>query len=170
MVNGFVFAPGGPSAWYPRMDGEQPTYFPWSVTIPSFNCPSDSPIPTRWGQHGTNTYAVSHGDQELGDAYRINLIEFDSNSSDVRSSLTPCRSLSLHKTTTIHVPFLSDPARAQGKSDPSAGKGKEHYPMCDDSAQSQESPNDYQPNYDKPLMTHEKSCCHLSADQSPCSP
>jgi prepilin-type N-terminal cleavage/methylation domain-containing protein/prepilin-type processing-associated H-X9-DG protein len=62
-VNGFVFAPGGPSAWYPRIDGEQPTYFPWSVTIPGYNCPSDSPIPTRWGQHGTSSYAVSHGDQ-----------------------------------------------------------------------------------------------------------
>lgn len=63
VVNGFVFAPGGPSAWYPRIDGDQPTYYPWSVTIPGFNCPSDTPIPTRWGQHGTNSYAVSFGDQ-----------------------------------------------------------------------------------------------------------
>ena len=62
-VNGFVFAPGGPAAWYPRFDGDQPTYAPWAVTIPGLNCPSDTPIPTRWGQHGTNSYAVSHGDQ-----------------------------------------------------------------------------------------------------------
>ncbi|MEQ1827151.1 MAG: DUF1559 domain-containing protein, partial [Pirellula sp.] len=61
-VNGFVFAPGGPAAWYPRIDGEQPTYFPWTVSIPAYQCPSDSPIPTRWGQHGTNSYAVSLGD------------------------------------------------------------------------------------------------------------
>lgn len=61
-VGGLYFPPGGPSAWYPRIDGEQPTYFPWSVSIPTYQCPSDSPIPTRWGQHGTNSYAVNMGD------------------------------------------------------------------------------------------------------------
>jgi prepilin-type N-terminal cleavage/methylation domain-containing protein/prepilin-type processing-associated H-X9-DG protein len=61
-VSGFFFAPHGPSAWYPRIDGDQPTYFPWAQTIPGFNCPSDIPIPTRWGQHGTNSYAYSLGD------------------------------------------------------------------------------------------------------------
>jgi prepilin-type N-terminal cleavage/methylation domain-containing protein/prepilin-type processing-associated H-X9-DG protein len=66
-VNGLFFAPHGPSAWYPRIDGEQPTYYPWSVTIAGYNCPSDTPIPTRWGQHGTNSYAYSLGDT-LNDA------------------------------------------------------------------------------------------------------
>lgn len=66
-VSGLFFPPHGPSAWYPRIDGEQPTYFPWSVTLPGYNCPSDTPVPTRWGQHGTNSYAYSLGDT-LNDA------------------------------------------------------------------------------------------------------
>ncbi len=56
-----VVAPGGPSAWFPKNDGTG-VYFPWAQTIPAYQCPSDTIIPTRWGEHGTNSYAVNMGD------------------------------------------------------------------------------------------------------------
>lgn len=56
-----VVSPGGPSGWFPKIDGTG-AYFPWAQSIPAYQCPSDTIIPTRWGEHGTNSYAVSMGD------------------------------------------------------------------------------------------------------------
>jgi prepilin-type N-terminal cleavage/methylation domain-containing protein len=59
-----VVAPGGPSAWFPRIDGTTTAnrYFPWTVSVPSYQCPSDNIIPIATGEHGTNSYAVNMGD------------------------------------------------------------------------------------------------------------
>jgi prepilin-type N-terminal cleavage/methylation domain-containing protein len=57
-------APGGPSGWYPKIDGTA-SYFPWAQSISSYQCPSDSVIPLSAGGHGTNSYAVNMGDQIL---------------------------------------------------------------------------------------------------------
>lgn len=59
-----VVAPGGPSGWFPRIDGSTVSnrYYPWTVSIPSYQCPSDSIIPISTGEHGTNSYAVNMGD------------------------------------------------------------------------------------------------------------
>ena len=57
-------APGGPSAWFPKIDGTG-AYFPWAQTIPTYQCPSDLPIPLSAGGHGTNSYAVNMGDQVI---------------------------------------------------------------------------------------------------------
>ena len=63
-----VVSPGGPSGWFPRIDGSTRgtgRYLPWTVSIPSYQCPSDSIIPIATGEHGTNSYAVNMGDQVL---------------------------------------------------------------------------------------------------------
>jgi len=62
-----VVAPGGPSAWFPKNDNTTASlrYFPWTVSIPAYQCPSDSIIPIATGEHGTNSYAVNMGDQVL---------------------------------------------------------------------------------------------------------
>lgn len=60
-----VVAPGGPSAWFPKNDGTTTgtgRYFPWTVSIPAYQCPSDSIVPISTGEHGTNSYAVNMGD------------------------------------------------------------------------------------------------------------
>lgn len=62
-VHGTI-APGGPSGWYPKIDGTA-SYFPWAQSIPSYQCPSDTMIPLSAGGHGTNSYAVNMGDQVL---------------------------------------------------------------------------------------------------------
>ncbi len=49
--------PGGPAGWYP---GVGPNYYPWTVSLPFYQCPSDNPIATA--AHGTNNYAFSLGD------------------------------------------------------------------------------------------------------------
>jgi prepilin-type N-terminal cleavage/methylation domain-containing protein len=54
-------APGGPSAWFPKVDGTG-AYFPWAQSIPGYQCPSDTIIPIATGEHGTNSYAVNMGD------------------------------------------------------------------------------------------------------------
>ncbi len=56
-----VVAPGGPSGWFPRIDGTA-SYFPWAQSIPGYQCPSDTIIPLSAGGHGTNSYAVNMGD------------------------------------------------------------------------------------------------------------
>ncbi|MCA9190839.1 MAG: DUF1559 domain-containing protein [Planctomycetales bacterium] len=55
--------PGGPAGWYP---GTGPAYYPWTVSIPAFQCPSDNPIANA--SHGTNCYAFSMGDWAGGTA------------------------------------------------------------------------------------------------------
>lgn len=62
-----VVAPGGPSGWFPRIDNSTANgkYFPWTVSIPAYQCPSDSIVPIATGEHGTNSYAVNMGDQVL---------------------------------------------------------------------------------------------------------
>lgn len=59
-----VVAPGGPSGWFPRIDNSSASnrYFPWTVSIPAYQCPSDTIIPIATGEHGTNSYAVNMGD------------------------------------------------------------------------------------------------------------
>lgn len=59
-----VVAPGGPSGWFPRIDNSTASnrYFPWTVSIPGYQCPSDNIIPIATGEHGTNSYAVNMGD------------------------------------------------------------------------------------------------------------
>ena len=59
-----VVAPGGPSGWFPRIDNSTASnrYFPWTVSIPAYQCPSDTIIPIATGEHGTNSYAVNMGD------------------------------------------------------------------------------------------------------------
>ena len=59
-----VVSPGGPSGWFPRIDNSTAAgrYFPWTVSIPAYQCPSDSIIPIATGEHGTNSYAVNMGD------------------------------------------------------------------------------------------------------------
>lgn len=60
-----VVSPGGPSGWFPRLDGSTTgtgRYFPWTVSIPAYQCPSDSIVPISTGEHGTNSYAVNMGD------------------------------------------------------------------------------------------------------------
>ncbi|MFO1065159.1 MAG: DUF1559 domain-containing protein [Pirellulales bacterium] len=49
--------PGGPAGWYP---GTGPAYYPWTVSIPGYQCPSDNPVANS--AHGTNNYAFSMGD------------------------------------------------------------------------------------------------------------
>ena len=60
-----VVAPGGPAGWFPRIDNSTANgkYFPWTVSIPAYQCPSDSIVPIATGEHGTNSYAVNMGDQ-----------------------------------------------------------------------------------------------------------
>jgi prepilin-type N-terminal cleavage/methylation domain-containing protein len=60
-----VVAPGGPSGWFPRIDGAA-IYFPWAQSIPAYQCPSDSIVPRPTGDHGTNSYAVNMGDLVVG--------------------------------------------------------------------------------------------------------
>ncbi|MCA9190837.1 MAG: DUF1559 domain-containing protein [Planctomycetales bacterium] len=55
-ANGAI-PPGGPAGWYP---GSGPAYYPWTVSIPAYQCPSDNPIANA--SHGTNCYAFSMGD------------------------------------------------------------------------------------------------------------
>jgi len=59
-----IVAPGGPSAWFPRIDNTTASnrYFPWTVSLPGYQCPSDNIIPIATGEHGTNSYAVNMGD------------------------------------------------------------------------------------------------------------
>ena len=59
-----IVAAGGPSAWFPRLDGTA-IYFPWAQSIPTYQCPSDSIVPRPTGDHGTNSYAINMGDQVL---------------------------------------------------------------------------------------------------------
>ena len=58
-------APGGPAGWFPKNDGTA-SYFPWAQVVPGYQCPSDDVIPLSAGGHGTNSYAVSMGDQIVG--------------------------------------------------------------------------------------------------------
>lgn len=59
-----MIAPGGPSGWFPKVDGTA-SYYPWAQSIPGYQCPSDPPEPLAAGGHGTNSYAVNIGDQIL---------------------------------------------------------------------------------------------------------
>lgn len=52
-----VIPPGGPAGWYP---GTGPAYYPWTVSVPTYQCASDNPIPRA--NHGTNSYAFCLGD------------------------------------------------------------------------------------------------------------
>ena len=52
-----VIPPGGPAGWYP---GTGPAYYPWTVSIPTYQCASDNPIPSA--NNGTNSYAFCLGD------------------------------------------------------------------------------------------------------------
>ena len=54
-------APGGPSAWFPKVDGTG-AFYPWAQSVPAYQCPSDTIIPIATGEHGTNSYAVNMGD------------------------------------------------------------------------------------------------------------
>ena len=52
-----VIPPGGPAGWYP---GVGPAYYPWTISIPTYQCASDNPIANA--SHGTNNYAFCLGD------------------------------------------------------------------------------------------------------------